>query len=219
LFDDHPLIDNGPRELPIAHDGKQLAVSDSAYYLMLDVEKMKVAWKRLIDANDMSRLPPMRFELNGDYFAVVKQDYDAKTIHMLSARTGDILWRTDPKVPTSPQPIYSMVIRDGKLYGIRPHAGQGFYFVGWTAKRERPCSLRTSRPGTEESPRSGSGLTSMEMRSLRDPGSTGLRAEGAGYRSRQTHTPAEGAIRRQLRRAWPGLGNRAQRNARAAGEE
>jgi len=76
----------------------------------------------------------MRLEVNGDYLAVVKQDYDVKTIYMLSSRTGAVLWKTDPKAPGSPQPIDSMVIRDGKLYGIKPHAGQGFYFAGMDCK-------------------------------------------------------------------------------------
>jgi outer membrane protein assembly factor BamB len=53
---------------------------------------------------------------------------------MLSSRTGEVLWHTDPKVPAAPRPIHSMTIRDGKLYGIRPHAGQGFYFVGIDCK-------------------------------------------------------------------------------------
>jgi outer membrane protein assembly factor BamB/tetratricopeptide (TPR) repeat protein len=134
LLDEHPLIENGARALPLAQDGKRLAVSDGTYYILLDVEKMKVVWKRLIDANDPTRLPPLRFELNGDYLAVVKQDFDVKAICMLSSQTGEILWRTDPKVPGSPQPIDSMLIQDGKLYGIKPHAGQGFYFTGLDCK-------------------------------------------------------------------------------------
>ena len=134
LHDEHPLIDDGPRELPVAYDEKQLVVSDSWYYIMLDVEKMAVVWKRLIDANDVTRLPPMRFALEGDCLAVVKQDYDVKAIHMLSSKTGDVLWRTDPKDTNSPQPIASMVLSDAKLYGIKPHPGQAFYFVGMDGK-------------------------------------------------------------------------------------
>jgi outer membrane protein assembly factor BamB len=134
LEDSHPLIENGPREMPAARGGRLLAVSDGWYTIMLDVEKMAVLWKRLIDANDVTKLPPMRFALAGDYLAVVKQDYDVKTIYMLSSRTGDILWRTDPKVPGSPQPIHSMVLRDDKLYGLLPHPGQSFYFAGLDCK-------------------------------------------------------------------------------------
>jgi outer membrane protein assembly factor BamB len=134
LEDTHPLIENGPRELPAARHDRLLAVTDGWYTIMLDVEKMAVAWKRLIDANDVTKLPAMRLALEGDYLAVVKQDYDVKTIYMLSSKTGEILWRTDPKVPGSPQPIHSLVMRDGKLYGILPHPGQAFHFAGLDCK-------------------------------------------------------------------------------------
>lgn len=134
LNDEHPLVENGLRALPLARDAQRLVVSDGWYYILLDVEKMKVLWKRLIDASDQTRLPALRFELNGDYLAVVKQDFDVKALYMLSSRTGEVLWRTDAKVPNSPQPIDSMLIRDGRLYGIKPHAGQGFYYVGLDCK-------------------------------------------------------------------------------------
>ncbi|MGQ9662029.1 MAG: outer membrane protein assembly factor BamB family protein, partial [Kiritimatiellia bacterium] len=129
LYDEHPLVENGPRALPVAHDGKLLLVSDGWYYIAIDVEKPKVIWKRLIDENDVTQLPPMRFALEGDYFAVVKRNYDVKAIFMLSSRTGEVLWRTDAKDSSSPQPLASMFIRGNKLYGIRPHPGQGFYFA------------------------------------------------------------------------------------------
>lgn len=134
---EHPLLENGPTALPLAHDGKQLAVTDGEYYIMLDVERMRVVWKRLIDANDPTQRPPMRLAMNGDFLVVVKKDYDANAIHMLSSRTGQLLWRTDRKNRKSPRPIHSMLIRDGKLYGIRPHAGQGFYFVGMDCRTGR----------------------------------------------------------------------------------
>ena len=137
LTEDNPLVENGPKTLPVAHDGGRIVVTDGWYYILLDAEKMKVVWKRLIEANDPTRLPPIRFELNGDYLAVVKQDFDVKVICMLASDTGEMLWRTDPKVPGSPSPIDSMLIRDGKLYGIKPHAGQGFYFVGMDCKTGR----------------------------------------------------------------------------------
>jgi hypothetical protein len=31
-----------------------------------------------------------------------------------------------------------MLIRDGRLYGIKPHAGQGFYFAGMDCKTGKP---------------------------------------------------------------------------------
>jgi outer membrane protein assembly factor BamB/tetratricopeptide (TPR) repeat protein len=130
----HPLIERGLRELPAAHDGRLLAVSDGWYYIMLDVEKLAVVWKRLIDNNDTTKLPPMRFALKGDYFAVLKQDFDAKAAYMLASTTGEVLWHTDPKDPNSPQPFYSAVISGDKLYALRPHPGQAFYFVGVDCK-------------------------------------------------------------------------------------
>jgi outer membrane protein assembly factor BamB/tetratricopeptide (TPR) repeat protein len=125
-----PLVANGPAEVPAAVDGRQMLVSDGWYYIMIDVEQMAVKWKRLIDANDASKLPLMRLALKGDFLAVVKQDYDVKAIYMLSSRSGEVLWHTDPKVPGSPLPISAMVLRDGALFGILPHPGQAFYFAG-----------------------------------------------------------------------------------------
>jgi outer membrane protein assembly factor BamB/tetratricopeptide (TPR) repeat protein len=134
LGEENPLLETGTKCLPVARDGSRLVVSDGWYHILLDVEKMKVLWKRLIDANDPTRLPPLRFELNGDYLAVVKQDFDTKAICMLDSRSGGLLWRTDPKVAGSPQPIDAMLIRDGRLYGIKPHPGQGFYFTAMDCK-------------------------------------------------------------------------------------
>jgi hypothetical protein len=61
---------------------------------------------------------------------VVKEDFDQKTIYMLSSRTGEVLWNTDPKVAGSPQPMHSLLIEGDKVYGIGVHAGQGFHLVG-----------------------------------------------------------------------------------------
>ena len=41
----HPLLEKGPREMPAAHDGRLLVVSDGWYYIAVDVEKMKVVWR------------------------------------------------------------------------------------------------------------------------------------------------------------------------------
>ncbi|MCX7803907.1 MAG: PQQ-binding-like beta-propeller repeat protein, partial [Planctomycetota bacterium] len=129
MHEEHPLLKEGPRELPFAREGGRLVVSDGWYYIMVDVERMKVAWKRLIDNNDPTKEPAMRFALGGGYFAVVKEDYDQKAIYMLSSESGEVLWNTDPKVAGSPQPVHSMVIDGGKVYGIGVHPGQGYYFV------------------------------------------------------------------------------------------
>jgi hypothetical protein len=142
--DGHPLLENGPRELPMDHDGRQLVVTDSWYYLFLDVETMQVKWKRKIDSNDPTREPKLRFELGGDYLAVLKEDFDVKAIYMLSSRNGNVLWRTDPQQGSRPRPIHAMLLAPAgpaatdpgggadtgaRLYGIRPHPGQGFYLV------------------------------------------------------------------------------------------
>ncbi len=134
MHQEHPLLEKGPEALPIAYDGDRLVVTDGFYYIMLDARTMRVAWKRLIDNNDMTREPSLRFELEGDYLAVLKKDYDVDAIYMLSSETGEVLWHTDPKDRKMPRPIHSMRIREGKMYGIRPHAGQGFYLVGLDCK-------------------------------------------------------------------------------------
>jgi len=130
MHDVHPLLDPGPRALPAAHDGKMLVVSDGWYYILLDIERMRTVWKRLIDNNDLTREPALRFALKGDYLAVLKEDYDQKVIYMLSSRTGEVLWHTDPKNPRSPQPIHSMLIDGEAIYGLGVYPGQGFYVVG-----------------------------------------------------------------------------------------
>ncbi len=129
LLEDHPLLENGPKALPTAHDTNRLVLSDGWYYLMLDTTRLQVVWKRLIDNNDATRIPPLRFALGEKYLAVLKEDYDQKAIYMLSAETGELLWFTDPKKAQSPQPLYSLHIHQDRLYGIEPHPGQGFYFT------------------------------------------------------------------------------------------
>ena len=76
----------------------------------------------------------MRMAMEGDYLAVVKQDYDTKAIYMLSSRTGEVLWHTDPKVAGSTPPMDSLVMHGGNLYGVRTHPGQAFYFAGVDCK-------------------------------------------------------------------------------------
>jgi len=124
---EHPLLENGPAALPMAHHGSLLALTDGYYYLMVDVERMKTIWKRIADRNDPTSEPAMRFALSDKYFAIVKKDFDVKSIYMLSSRTGKILWHTDPKDAKSPQPIYQLRFDGDRLYGIGLHPGQGFY--------------------------------------------------------------------------------------------
>jgi outer membrane protein assembly factor BamB len=137
----HPLVSNGPRAVPFARDGERLIVTDGWYYIMVDAVKMRVLWKRLIDSNDTTREPAIRFTLKGSYLAALKEDYDIKTIHMLNSRTGQLLWRTDPKSATSPKPMHSSFIVNApgpaKLIGLEVHPGQGYYFVSRDCKTGR----------------------------------------------------------------------------------
>ncbi len=134
LHQAHPLVPNGPRALPAAHHGDQLVVTDNWYYIAVDTRRLKTVWKRLIDQNDLTREPAMRFALGGGYLTVLKEDYDQKVIYMLSSRTGEVLWHTDPKNAKSPRAMHSVIFDGEKAYGIVPHPGQGFYFVGLDCK-------------------------------------------------------------------------------------
>lgn len=134
----HPLLEGGPEELPSARDQERLVLTDGWYYLMIDTDRLTVLWKRLLDNSDSTRDPAMRLALGGDYLAVLKEDYDQKMLYMLSSRTGEVLWQTEPKNAKSPQPMHSNLIAGERVYGIQPHAGQGFYLVGREAKTGKP---------------------------------------------------------------------------------
>jgi hypothetical protein len=75
-YEGHPLIETGPTELPVAHDGNLLAVTDGDYIMAVDVEQLRIVWKRLIDANDRSQPPAMRFALKDQWLLVLKKDFD-----------------------------------------------------------------------------------------------------------------------------------------------
>ena len=134
LHTTHPLLEGGPEELPAAHADNLLAVTDGWYYVLVDTDKLTVAWKRLIDNNDVTREPAMRLSLNADYLCVLKEDYDKKAIYMLSTKTGEVLWNSDPKDGNSPAPMHSVLIVGATAYGIIPHAGQGFYVAALDAR-------------------------------------------------------------------------------------
>ena len=129
MVEDHPLLEDGPSALPTARRNNQLVVTDGWYYILIDTDRLEIVWKRLIDNNDATRTPPLRFALGDKYVAVLKEDYDQKAIHMLSAETGELLWSTDPKNSQSPRPLHSMFMEGERIYGIEPHPGQAFYFT------------------------------------------------------------------------------------------
>jgi outer membrane protein assembly factor BamB/tetratricopeptide (TPR) repeat protein len=141
---EHPLLETGPAGPPAAWDKNRVVVCSYSHYLMLDVETLKIVWKRPIDVTTDT---PLRLTLNGDYLAIIKRNYDVKAIYMLSSKTGAVLWQTDPKDSKTPQPIYSMLIRDGKLYGIKDHPGQGFYLVGLDAATGKPLFPTVEQKG------------------------------------------------------------------------
>ncbi len=151
MLEDHPLLENGPQSLPVAHHKNRLVVTDGWYYILIDANRLQIIWKRLIDNNDATRTPPLRFALGDNHVAILKQDYDQKAIHMLSADSGELLWSTDPKDATTPRPIHSMFIHNDRIFGIEPHPGQGFYFTA------RQCSdgqliFRTEVTGYQSKP-------------------------------------------------------------------
>ncbi len=149
LWDHHPLFNKGHQAYPMARDGKYLALCGSGYYHMLDVERMKVLWKRKMDVDSNT---PVRMALDGEYLAIVKKDYDVEAIYMLNSRTGSVMWRTDPKDPKSPRPLYCMMIRKGKLYGLKKHPGQGFYFTGMDCKTGKDLFRRYEQKGYKSVP-------------------------------------------------------------------
>jgi outer membrane protein assembly factor BamB len=147
-----PLVENGPPQLPAAQDGRFVVLTDSYYYIMVDVREMKVVWKRLLDQTDVTRDPAIRFALKGDYLAIVKDDFDRKAIYMLSSRTGEILWNNDPKKSETIPPLYSMQIDGERLLGIEPHPGQGFYVVGLDCKTGKKLFKRIEEQGYQARP-------------------------------------------------------------------
>ena len=149
LRNDHPLLKNRRRIYPITHDRERLVLNGSGYYIMIDITNLRTIWKRLMDVTANSAV---RMELNGDYLAIIKKDYDVESIYMLDSRTGKLLWRTDPKDSKSTQPMYSMRMRAGKLFGLRKHPGQGFYFTGIDCKTGKSLFKQITLKGYETSP-------------------------------------------------------------------
>lgn len=126
----HPIVKGLDDAYPTAAHGKYIAVTDNKYYILINAEKQKIMWKRLIDNNTGRQGNPMRFTLSPTYFGVTKKDYDNDAVYLYSTQNGRLLWSTDPKNKTSPQAMYAMFIRDGGIYGIIPGPGQGYTMTG-----------------------------------------------------------------------------------------
>ncbi len=125
-FARHPLIKGGPEALPVAKSGDRLFVTDGWYYIAVDTTRMRVAWKRLIEANDPTREPPMRLTAGEGVLLALKQDYRAPAMVALDAATGRRLWRTDPESDAIAKPMHSAVISGGRIYGLTPGTGRSF---------------------------------------------------------------------------------------------
>ncbi len=143
--DAHPLLDDGPRALPVAHDGARLALTDGWYYLMVDTDELRIVWKRLVDANDPAQDPKMRLTLNDNRLAVLKEDFDKKAMYMLDSGTGEILWPREGVRGAAP--MYSTFLRDGILYGLRPHRGQGYFLAAVHADSGKPAFKQQEKTG------------------------------------------------------------------------
>jgi outer membrane protein assembly factor BamB len=125
-FARHPLIEGGPKALPVARSGDRLFVTDGWYYIAVDTARMRVAWKRLIEANDRTREPPMRLTAGKGVLLALKQDYQTPAMVALDAATGRRLWRTDRDNAAVAKPMYSAVISGGRIYGLIPGTGRSF---------------------------------------------------------------------------------------------
>jgi outer membrane protein assembly factor BamB/tetratricopeptide (TPR) repeat protein len=153
LNDEHPLVEDGPHELPVARDEHMLFVTDQSYYIAMDVHRMAVVWKRLIDTNDPTREPRMRFYAKGKYLGVLKEDFADKSFHMLDGRTGDLLWTSDPKDGQAPLPSYSVVMDGTRMYGIGLHQGQGYKITAYDCATGKRLWGPVNQDGFEQKPK------------------------------------------------------------------
>ena len=150
LRNDHPLLNSRTGPYPIAHDGPRLVLNGSGYYIMLDITTMQTLWRRLMDVTADT---PVLMALDREYLAIVKKDYDIESLYMIDSRSGSLLWKTDPKNPNSTQPLYDLRMRDGKLFGLRLHPGQGFYFTGMDCKTGKSLFRQKAQTGYQTKPR------------------------------------------------------------------
>jgi hypothetical protein len=107
---------------------------------------MVVLWKRLIDESDPTREPLMRFRLGGESLWVLKKDFDQDAMWMLSSRTGEVLWHTDPKKPRESAPMYGAVFSDGQVYGLQVTDANTWRVMGYESATGRKVCDAQSQP-------------------------------------------------------------------------
>jgi len=130
----HPFLPNGPEAYPVHADDGLIAVTDGFYYIVVDARRMTILWKRLIDASDPTREPFMRLKVSGDTLWVLKKDFDQDAMWMLSSRTGEVLWHTDPKKPRQSAPMYSPIFSNGTVYGLQVTDANTWRIMGYNAR-------------------------------------------------------------------------------------
>jgi outer membrane protein assembly factor BamB len=137
----------------VAHDENNLFVTDQNYYIAVDVNRMSIVWKRLIDTNDPTREPRMRFYTKGKFFGVLKEDFTDKAFHMLDSQTGDLLWTSNPKDGNAPLPSYSVVMDGTKMYGIALHPGQGYLLTAYECATGKKLWGPAKEEGFQQKPK------------------------------------------------------------------
>ena len=150
---EHPLIKGGPEAMPVARSGDRLFVTDGWYYIAVDTARMRVAWKRLIEANDATREPPMRLAAGGCVLVALKKDYQTPAMYAFDAATGKRLWRSDPENEAVAGPMYSMVISGGRVYGLTPGMGRSFNVHAVDAASGKELAKWSARQTYQTKPR------------------------------------------------------------------
>jgi len=151
-FARHPLIEGGPETLPVAKSGDRLFVTDGWYYIAVDAARMRIAWKRLIEANDHTRQPPMRLTAGEGVLLALKQDYQTPAMVAFDAATGRRLWRTDPENDAIARPMHSAVISGGRIYGLTPGTGRSFSLHALDAATGRELAKWSARETYQTKP-------------------------------------------------------------------
>ncbi|PCJ58332.1 MAG: hypothetical protein COA79_13830 [Planctomycetota bacterium] len=131
LIEKHPFVKKATKIISASTFENLLVVTDGWYVLVYDVRDMKMLWKTLIESKDWSNETGIRFVINDKYLVLTKMDYDQKIMYCYNMKTGQLNWKTDYKIGSSPRPLYSLTLDGNKLYGLEEYSGQGFYFTAY----------------------------------------------------------------------------------------